>query len=38
MAAKAQQTKTLQTIVEHKPMKTVHLKRIMVMIVVITLV
>jgi hypothetical protein len=37
MVAKAQQTKTLPPIVEHKPMKTVHLKRIMAMIVVITL-
>jgi hypothetical protein len=37
MDAKAQQTKTLPLIVEHKPMKTVHLKRITVMIVVITL-
>jgi hypothetical protein len=37
MAAKAQQTKTLPPIVEHKATKTVQMKKIMVMIVDITL-
>jgi hypothetical protein len=36
MAAKAQQTKMMPPVVEHKPMKTVNLKRIMAMIEVIT--